>query len=296
MNRPRIDDLRLDRAYAHCARVIAGKARSFSFASRFLPARTRHEVAALYAFCRTVDDIADVPEEGASVEATRAHLDGWRRWLCAGAPAGDDPITYAVAHVVRQYDLPLGPLFDLLDGLDGDLAPRHLPDDTALERYCYCVAGTVGIVMAVLLGTHEPEALRAACDLGIAMQLTNVLRDIREDLARGRIYLPADAMATVGYHRSDLEYGVIDGRFVTLMQQYIERARAYYATGLAGLRFLPRESRFPIALAAASYAAILTKIEDAGFDVFTRRVCTGRGEKLLLAARLYVHLSATISR
>lgn len=276
----------LQQAHAHCARIIAGKARSFHFATRFLPAERRRDVYALYAFCRTVDDIADLPEQGASVAAIRSQLDDWRRWLRAGAWPDDDPVKYALAHAVRAYNLPLYPLFELLDALYDDVAPRHLPDDAALERYCYGVAGTVGIVMAALLGAREARALGPARDLGMAMQLTNVLRDVGEDLARGRIYLPAAGMACHGYRRGDLERGVVDARFVALMRAYIARARHYYAQGLAGLCYLPRDSRLPISLAAHTYAGILAKIEQAGCDVFARRLSTGRREKLLLAARL----------
>lgn len=287
------DDLLLEQAYAHCTRIIAEKARSFYFASRFLPTRKRREVYALYTFCRTVDDIADMPEEGASIAATRRRLEGWRDWLRAGAPFRDDLVQHALAHVVRTHDLPLAPLLELLDGLYDDVAPGHLPDDVALERYCYRVAGTVGMAMAALLGAHDPCALAHARDLGIAMQLTNILRDIGEDLARGRIYLPAEAMARCGYQRSDLEQGVIDERFATLLRWHIQQARAYYRTGLAGLHYLPRDSRLPIALAAHSYAGILTRIEHAGFDVFTQRLRTGRRDKLLLAARLGLNRLAT---
>jgi 15-cis-phytoene synthase len=292
MNGTMHDDPLLERAYAHCARIIAEKARSFYFAARFLPADKRREVYALYAFCRTVDDIADIPEDSASVAAIRLRLDGWRDWLRAGAPSRDDPVRRALAHVVRTHDLPLSPLLELLDGLSDDVGPRHLPDLAALEHFCYSVAGTVGMVMAVLLGARDTRALGPARDLGIAMQLTNVLRDVGEDLSRGRIYLPADAMAHYGYRRSDLERGVIDERFATLLQCYIQKARAYYRKGLAGLPYLPHDSRLPIALAAHSYAGILTRIEGAGFDVFTQRLRTGRRDKLLLAARLgFNHLA-----
>jgi phytoene synthase len=276
-------------AYACAARIINERARSFAFAARFLPPEQRRDVAMLYAFCRTVDDIADLPASDASLHDTSAQLNRWRAWLDAGAPFAADPIQYGLAHVIRAHDLPLTPLRELLDGLRGDLEPRQLPDAAALDRYCYCVAGTVGIVMAALLGAHEPAARDHARDLGIAMQLTNVLRDVGEDLARGRIYLPADEMARRGYRRSDLERGIVDERFVALLQAYIARARRLYRQGLLGLRFLPRTSRLPIAVAAHTYAGILSKIEQAGYDVFTRRVHTGRREKLLLAARLSLY-------
>jgi phytoene synthase len=286
MSRATPRDPALAGAYANSAQIIKRKARSFYFASRFLQPEQRRDVNALYAFCRTVDDIADLPESGASVGDARSRLDGWRTWLGAGAHPDDDPIKYGLAHVIRKHDLPLTPLFELVDGLYDDLEPRQLPDAASLDRYCYCVAGTVGIVMAALLGARDPRARDRARDLGIAMQLTNVLRDVGEDLARGRIYLPADDMARHGYRRSDLERGVIDERLVALLHTYIERARHCYRQGLIGLRYLPHANRLPIAIAAHAYAGILVKIECAGYDVFTQRARTTRRDKLLLAARL----------
>lgn len=283
----------LEHAYAYCARVTTVKARSFAFATHLLPPETRRTVYALYAFCRTVDDIADLPEPGAPIAAIRARLDDWRRWLHAGAPAADDPVRYALAHALTMHQVPLSPLLELLDALDDDLLPRHLPDAAALDHYCYGVAGTVGLVMAPLLGARGARALTAARDLGIAMQLTNVLRDVAEDLARGRVYLPAAEMARYSYTRRDLDQGIVDARFVGLMRQYIARARVYYARGMAGICLLPRESRLPIALAAHYYAAILAKIEDAGYDVFTRRACTGRRDKFTVALRLSLYHGAT---
>jgi len=279
-----------ERARAHCTGIIREKAHSFYFASRFLPSDKRQEVFAFYAFCRTVDDIADLPQRGSSTAAIARQLLEWRSWLVDGAPArADDPVKYALGHVVRHRELPLGPLIELVDCMCEDLEPRHLPDFLALERYCYGVAGTVGIAMAALLGARDPLALAHARDLGIAMQLTNVLRDVGEDLVRGRVYLPADEMTRFGYPRADLQRGLVDERFAELMRFHVARARHYYDRGVAGLRYLPRDSQFPIAVAARTYAGILTKIERADFDVFTRRARTGRRDKLLLAANLYTH-------
>ncbi len=276
------------KAHDYCASIIKTKAHSFYFASRFLPVSKRHDVFALYAFCRVVDDIADVPQLDVPAAAIYRQLDGWRSWLLAGAPIdAGDPIKYALGHVVRVHDLPLRPLVDLVETVQQDMEPRHLESAAALDGFCYGVAGTVGIVMAALLGTREPLALDYARDLGIAMQLTNVLRDVGEDLRRGRIYLPADAMAQFDYTRQDLERGVVDERFVALMQMHIDSARRYYDRGLDGLRYLPHDSQFPIAVAARTYAGILVKIERASFDVFSQRARTRRRDKLLLAARLY---------
>ncbi len=277
-------------ARAHCTAIIKEKAHSFHFASRFLPRDKRQDVFVLYAFCRTVDDLVDNPQEGVDHVAMLSQLDDWRRWLLDGAPDDDENLVkHALSRVVRTHDLPLQPLVDLVDCVRSDAEPLHIADMAGLEHYCYGVAGTVGIVMAALLGASDPAARRHACDLGTAMQLTNVLRDVGEDLQRGRIYLPADEMDRLGYTRVDLEQRVMDERFIRLMRRYVEHARCYYESGIEGLRLLPRDSQFPIAVAARTYAGILEKIEQAEFDVFTRRAHTGRRDKLVLAARLYAH-------
>ncbi len=292
MSKEMVNDPRLESARTHCARIITGRARSFSFAARFLPRAVREDVYALYAFCRTVDDLADLPGSGVSPSIVRSRLDTWYAWLRMGAPPDDHPVRYALAHTVRRHNLPLQPLTELVCCLRDDIEARHLANAAALDYYCYGAAGTVGIAMATLLGAGDKRALAPARDLGIAMQLTNILRDVAEDLGRGRIYLAAEDMARYGYERIDLERGVVDDRFRELMRHYIGQARQYYVEGLSGLVYLPRESRFPIALAAHSYAAILTGIERADFDVFSRRVHATRRERLGLAARLGVNHGA----
>ncbi|MGH2409703.1 MAG: phytoene/squalene synthase family protein, partial [Chloroflexota bacterium] len=234
-------------AEAFCRRLTKGRAHSFYFASRFLPPDSRRNVIALYAFCRVVDDIADGPPTDPARPPIQ-RLEDWRAWLLAGAPSESDLVRHALARVVAGTGLPLRPLIDLVESLIDDLAPRHLADLAALERYAHGVAGTVGSAMAYVLGAFDPEAQGPARALGVAMQMTNVLRDIGEDQARARVYLPADEMARVGYSRVDLARGVIDDRFIRLMRLLIGRARDLYAEGLAGIPLLPRPCRFPVAL------------------------------------------------
>jgi phytoene synthase len=286
MTREKVNDPLLESARVYCERLIAGRARSFSFAARFLPHAVRQDVYALYAFCRTVDDLVDLPEKGVAASVIRSRLDTWYAWLRMGAPPDADPVRYALAHAVRRHNMPLHPLIELVNCMRDDIEPRRITNGAELEQYCYGAAGTVGVAMATMLGAGDDRALGPARDLGIAMQLTNILRDVAEDLARGRIYLPTADLAWYGYEQADLERGVIDDRFRGLMRTYIAQARWYYAEGLRGLVYLPRESRFPIALAAHSYAAILTGIERADFDVFSRRIHVTRHERLILAARL----------
>ncbi|HVA91275.1 MAG TPA: phytoene/squalene synthase family protein [Chloroflexota bacterium] len=277
-----------DAAASYCLDLTRDRAHSFYFATRFLPAPTRRNVVALYAFCRTVDDIADLPPANPDIPPAQT-LDSWRDWLLAGAPGSPDLVRHALARVVARTGLPLQPLIELVESLIEDLGSRHVPDLPALERYAHGVAGTVGSAMAHLLGASGAAAQSHARSLGIAMQMTNVLRDIGEDQARGRIYLPAEEMARVGYSRLDLAHGVVDERFVRLMRVLVAHARSFYADGMAGIAYLPRECRFPIVLAANTYAGILTDIEKAGYNVFHYRAHTRRRDKVWLAARLSFH-------
>ena len=276
-------------AEALCRRITQTRAHSFYFASRFLPPEIRRNVIALYAFCRVVDDIADLPPTDPIISPARS-LEDWRAWLLAGAPSDNDLVRHALSRVVASTGLPRWPLIKLVESLIEDLAPRHLPNLAELERYAHGVAGTVGSAMAYLLGALDPEAQIPAQALGLAMQMTNVLRDIGEDQARGRIYLPADHMARAGYSQDDLGREVVDIRFVRLMRPLIGRARELYAEGLAGIPVLPGPCRFPVALAANAYAGILTDIERVGYHVFHYRAHTRRHDKVLLAARLTFNL------
>jgi len=272
-------------AEAFCRQITKSRAHSFYFASRFLPPDSRRNVIALYAFCRVVDDIADLPPADPAVSPVQ-NLEDWRAWLLAGAPSESDLVRHALACVVAVTALAPQPLIELIESLIEDLTPRHLPNLAALERYAHGVAGTVGSAMASVLGALDPEAQIPARSLGVAMQLTNVLRDIGEDQARGRVYIPADHMARVGYSRIDLARGVVDDRFVQLVRPLIRRARELYAEGLMGIPLLPRPCQFPVALAANAYAGILTDIERVGYNVFHYRAHTRKRDKMLLAARL----------
>lgn len=282
-------DAALAQSFAHCKEIIRRQAHSFYFASYFLPRHKRRDVFALYAFYRTVDDLVDRRPLGCSPAAIVDELDGWRAWL---ADRGDlttlDPVRMALATVIDRYEIPLRYLYELLDGVQSDLYPCHLQTFEQLERYCYLVAGTVGLVMSYVLGVKDETALVRARDLGIAMQLTNVLRDIGEDLERGVIYLPAEELARFGYSAERLAVRQVDEEFVALMRMQIARARAYYRAGVAGISQLARDSQFPILMASRMYGGILRKIERGGYDVFSQRAHTKLPEKLWIAGRSYV--------
>jgi 15-cis-phytoene synthase len=278
----RRDDLR------RCRAVIRAHARSFSFAALFLPAGVRDDVAVVYAFYRFLDDLVDAPPPGVSGDRVRDLVGGWDAWLAAGAPVEEShPVRRALPEVVERRGLRLDDLRIVTRGLRADL-DHHRPETMRqLEGYCFDVAGSVGLVMADLLGARNPvEARRAAAALGSAMQLTNVCRDVSEDLDRGRVYLPLDVCAAAGCDDRALRDRRATPGVRAAVAAVSRRAAELYAQGVAGLPLLPREARFPIAVAARSYAAILDRLAARGHDVFAGRVSTTRRDRWALAARL----------
>lgn len=282
-------------------RLFATRALTFSFAARFLPAERRLAVTALYAFCRTVDDLAD--EYPAEIGGPR--LEQWARWVdgIAGGglipappaapdrPAGETQLLAdAVVEVVERFRVPPSCLRLLIEGVRSDASRTEMQTFAELREYCYRVAGTVGQAMCYVLGAATPEACGRAERLGIAMQLTNCLRDVGEDLGRGRVYLPADDLRRFAGSGDALANKRVTAPFVALMQHEVARARAYYEAGMPGIFLLPPECRLPILIAGRLYRAILGQIEAQGYDVFTRRAATSGKHKVWTAGQAYVTL------
>ncbi len=277
------------------AQTFTAHARTFRFAARFLPASRRQQVTALYAFCRAVDDLADELPPEVGVPA----LDEWVVWL-ERAQAGQQPPPVSTDHggalagaVLRLRDecgMPVAYLLELVDGARRDATRDSISHFDELRTFCYGTAGTVGLALCYVLGATGEGARWSAERLGIAMQLTNVLRDIGEDFERGRVYLPEDEMQRFGVTREALRRREPDERFAALMQFQIVRARAYYAAAMPGVFLLPRECRMGILLAARLYSAILAQIERQRYDVFSRRAATSTRQKALTAALTYVSL------
>ena len=278
--------------------VFQARARTFWFAARFLPADCRATVSGLYAFARAMDDLVDEPLPSRSRDDVLAELAAWRAWL-------DQPLwctppdARVAAHVMpalTAYGVPPGYLQMLVDGVGSDLTRLEMRSWPELRAYCVQVASSVGLAMCHLLGAgFDPLAREAAVELGIAMQLTNILRDVGADLAMGRVYLTTDDLQAHGYSRERLGWlaervarhgpHAVDAGFKSLMQAQIERARAHYATGMRGIDRLPRDCRLPILLAARLYGAILDEIEAANYNVFTHRAATSTLTKLVEAGR-----------
>ena len=268
-------------SYRRCRDITRAASKTFYFASLFLPARKRKAIWAVYAFCRTVDDIADAP---GAPGLHLAALDAWEAELVrafSGRP--DAPVMVAVAETARIYGVPIEPALALLAGARKDITVQRYATYAELLDYCYLVASTVGLLVSPILG-YAPGALGYGVALGRAMQLTNILRDVGEDARMGRIYLPAEDLAPVRLLRGrELLRGVVDADFVALMRFEITRVRALYRAAAPGSRCSGPRRRYTVRLALAIYGRILDAIEANGYNVFTRRAYVPVHAKLGIA-------------
>ncbi|MEO8621248.1 MAG: phytoene/squalene synthase family protein [bacterium] len=271
---------------AHCRRIVRTHARTFWLASRFLPADKRRAAFALYAFCRVADDLVDgipaqpSPDVAALLRNYRQRLDD----ALEGRPTG--PVFREVVQAARRYQVPTSVLYELLDGVARDCAPARYETWADLSQYCEGVASSVGEMCAYVFGVSGDEAtrsraLRHARTLGVAMQLTNVLRDVGEDARSGRCYLPDSDLTQFGLDRADVLSSRLgaDARWKSLVQFEIERARALYAQALPGIALLAPDARRCATACAMGYAAILGAIEENDFDTFRVRARVGAGAR-----------------
>lgn len=277
--------LAVQEAYAHCQAVTKREARNFYFAFITLPGPRRRAIYAVYAFARLADDIADgdaqPPDKAAKLTTLREEL----HTALAGEPRG--PVFTALAHAVSEYSID-PTLFDqLIDGVEMDLTPRRYATFDELRGYCYHVASVVGLISIDIFGYNDARARDAAIDLGLAMQLTNIMRDVREDAEAGRVYLPIEDLARFGYSEDELMRGVVNDAFVELMRFEAERARAYYRSSSPLLNYLSPRSRACPAVLHGLYSRLLDRMEQRGFDVFGGRIRLSSGEKFRLMAKLW---------
>ncbi len=267
--------------------LLATHGRTFHFAARFFPPTLRRPITTLYAFFRTLDDLVDEPGEHNQSERVREELCAWHAWFTmhGSSPAPREPLGERLAVIMADYHIPTGIFLDFLAGLTIDLEPREMLTFAEMERYCYGVAGTVGRALAHVMGATSDQALHAAESLGIAMQLTNILRDVGSDLAVGRLYLPRDDLARFGSSRAHLcqliraQRGP-DARFRAFMRYQTARASDYYAQSMPGIWLLPPQCRLPVLLAARLYRRILTVIARRDYDVLRLRAATSFPEKI----------------
>ena len=265
----------MEQAYQHCAEVTREHSKTFYLTSGLLDGEAQKAARALYAFCRVSDNLAD--EE---VEGRLAKLEAWKRRSLSEHPYPEDLIPLAWADARAHYGIPLEYAEQLLEGVAQDLTKTRYADFEELAHYCYGVASTVGLMSMHIVGFSGPEAIPYAIKLGIALQLTNILRDVGEDWEKGRLYLPQDELAAFGLTEDDIAAGQVTENWRAFMRFQIERARKLYADAQPGIAMLGRRGQFAIAASASLYQAILEEIEARDYDVFHFRAYLSAVDKL----------------
>ncbi len=267
---------RLEDAYAGASRIIREHSRTFHMASALLPLEKRRGIQALYAFCRISDDIVD----GSGADDRLERLEAWRERSTTDNPRPDDSIAVAWAGARAQFGIPKGLANQLVDGVAMDITQSRYATFDDLAIYCYGVASTVGLMSMHITGFAGRCAVPYAVKLGVALQLTNILRDVAEDWRAGRLYLPQDELAAFDLADVDIAQGSVSSRWRAFMKFQIERTRALYEESIPGIALLDKDGRFAVAAAAELYESILDDIVEHDYDVFSRRAHATQWEKL----------------
>ena len=267
--------------HEYCRNKAAQSGSSFYYSFLFLPEERRRAITALYAFCREVDDVVD---DCSDVATARATLAWWRQELAAayhGAP--QHPVARALAEVAPRFNLAEARLAEIIDGMQMDLELNRYPGFEALRLYCHRVAGVVGLLSAEIFGYQDRRTLEYAADLGMAFQLTNIIRDVGEDARRNRIYLPLDEIERYGVSLADISGSRETDNFRRLMAFQIERALGYYREAFVKLPAVDRRAQRAGIIMAAIYRTLLDEIRRDGCHVLTRRVSLTPIRKLWIA-------------
>ena len=281
----------LTEAYRECERITWTQARNFAYGIRLLPPAKRRGLAVIYAFARRIDDIGDGTLPGQATarpaEEKIAELEQARQAvLNLGEQSHDDPVLYALADTRRNFPVPIEAFGELIDGCVADVRGTHYETFEDLHHYCRCVAGSIGRLSLGIFGTrHDPqEAARLADSLGVALQLTNILRDIREDHQNGRVYLPAEDLAKFSVDLGGTTPPDPPG-FARLVEFEAERARDWYATGWRLLPMLDRRSAACTGAMAGIYRQLLERIAAEPAEVLRRRMSLSGREKAIVAVK-----------
>jgi len=270
----------------YCQQKAAASGSSFYYSFLFLPPERRRAITALYAFCREVDDVVD---EGLEPQVAAAKLAWWRgevASLFAGEP--HHPVTRALAPYREKFGLSAARMHEVIDGMEMDLRQTRYLDWRGLETYCHRVASVVGVLAAGIFGYRDERTLEYAKNLGIAFQLTNIIRDVGEDARKNRVYLPVEDLSRFGVPAADILHAQETPAFRSLMAFEAERARSYYAQAMAALPPVDRRAQRPGLIMAAIYRALLEEIQREGFRVLTQRTSLTPLRKFWLAWRTWI--------
>lgn len=300
----------IEQAYSVCRSVTKTHAKTFYAASHFIPASKRDACYAVYAFCRYVDDLIDVAMERGEVsrEDAVALVEHWRSDVASlyeegGKQSKDDPayrdradVLRAWEHTLQYYHIPRSLPNELIEGVLMDTTVTRFETFEELKEYCYKVASVVGLMTSEIFGYNSPEALTHAIDLGIAMQLTNIIRDVKEDAQRGRIYIAQEDMRAFGVCDDDVLGNVMTDNMRALIVEYVARADAYYASADKGIAMLHPDSMVTVLLMSRNYQKILRRVEGMNYNVFAGRASTSMLTKILAIPSAYLQARQLRSR
>ena len=290
----------LEKAYKYCESVTKTHAKSFYFAAKFLPKHKQKPIYALYALCRHVDDEVDEAEFSNEQEAVEA-VESWRQNLLQVyevqslndensrlSTLDSRLVLLAWQDLLKTYKIPQNLPLELMQGVVQDTHIKRYETFDELYVYCYRVASTVGLMASEIFGYTDEKTLEYAEALGIAMQLTNILRDVKEDAAMNRIYLPHEDLHKFNVSEEQIFGGEYNENFVELMKFQISRAKNYYMTAEKGIALLEKDTRFTVLLAARIYAKILDKIEKQNYNVFLSRAHTTMTQKMFSVPKIWL--------
>ncbi len=274
----------------YCQQKAVQSGSSFYYSFLYLPSEKRRAITALYAFCREVDDVVD---ECTDAAVAHAKLVWWRQEVAAifsdePGVKPSHPVAKALADVAKTYNLTAKRLNEIIDGMEMDLSYNRYADFDILRRYCYHVASVVGLCSVEIFGYRNPDTLKYAQDLGLAFQLTNIIRDVGEDARRDRIYLPQDELIRFGVSEEDILQSRESDNFRRLMEFQIERAESYYASAFAALPAEDRKNQQSGIIMAAIYRTLLQEIKNDGCHVMRQRVSLTPVRKLWLAWKTWI--------
>lgn len=280
-------DQLLARSYKYCREVARKRARNFYYSFMVLPREKSDAMCAVYAFMRFCDDIADDPSFDGD---RRQMLERWRGTLgeTLDGEYGDSLVLPAFHDTLRKYEIPAQYFHDLIDGAAMDLSIERYATFRDLYKYCYRVASVVGLVCIHIYGFTSPDAKKYAEYCGIAFQLTNILRDVKEDAVGGRVYIPEEDLVSFNYTLDDLQKGVMDDRYYSLMKFEVKRARSYYNASQPLVDLIDESSRPALRAMIEIYSGILERIEKSNYDVFSRRISLPTARKLSIAGRAFL--------
>jgi 15-cis-phytoene synthase len=260
---------------------------NFLYSTLLLPKEKRKAINTIYSYCRIMDDIAD--DETAGIEEKQNKLNGWKEELIKAFNSGTDNVLLnELKDVVEKYDIPKPLFFEIIKGMELDLLKNRYLTFEELYQYCYYVASTVGLMTIGIFGYKNKMTIDYAINLGIALQLTNILRDIKKDLKSERIYLPLEDLIKFNYSEDELKKNAYNENFKALIKYEIERTKQFYEKADSFLSKEDRGSMFSAVIMGKTYFGILKKIEDANYNVFSKEIKLSKFRKIIKAVFIYI--------